>query len=109
MTCIQSYTTHRLDWVFSHKSIPSGIESQMEDNKIIKSMQYYTIDGKNIINPTRQRIVPYPISLHRWFSNSIEKSKLKKKKSYCVFFYEKNKTKNLSLLSTSNCKVSVHI
>ncbi len=51
MTCIQSYTTHRLDWVFSHGSNSSGIENTMAGNKIIESMQYYSIDGRALSEP----------------------------------------------------------
>lgn len=46
MTCIQSYTTNRLDWVFSHNRNSSGIENTAMENKIIESMQYYSIDGR---------------------------------------------------------------
>lgn len=51
MTCIQSYTTDRLDWVFSHDSNSSGIKNTMVDNKIIESMQYYSIDGRVLSEP----------------------------------------------------------
>lgn len=51
MTCIQSYTTHRLDWVFSHGSNPSGIENPMAGNNFIKSVQYYSIDGRILSEP----------------------------------------------------------
>lgn len=51
MTCIQSYTTHRLDWVFSHGSNPSGIENPMAGNNFIKSVQYYSIDGMILSEP----------------------------------------------------------
>lgn len=51
MTCIQSYTAHRLDWVFSHGSNSSGIENPTVDNNIIESMQYYSIDGRILSEP----------------------------------------------------------
>lgn len=51
MTCIQSYTTHRLDWVFSHRRNPSGIENPKRDSKIIESMQYYSIEGRRLSEP----------------------------------------------------------
>lgn len=51
MTCIQSYTTHRLDWVFSHGSNSSGIENTMTGNKIIESVQYYSMDGRILSEP----------------------------------------------------------
>lgn len=51
MTCIQSYTTHRLDWVFCHRRNPSGIENPKRDSKIIESMQYYSIEGRRLSEP----------------------------------------------------------
>ena len=51
MTCIQSYTTHRLDWVFSYGSNSSGIENTMASDKIIESVQYYSMDGKILSEP----------------------------------------------------------
>lgn len=50
-TCIQSYTTHRLDWVFSHRRNPSGIENPTADNSIIESVQYYSPDGRILSEP----------------------------------------------------------
>lgn len=46
ITCIQSYTTHRLDWVFFHNHNPSGIENTKVNNQSIESIQYYSIDGR---------------------------------------------------------------
>lgn len=48
MTCIQSYTTERLDWVFGHSRNSSGIENPMADNKIVKSVQYFSLDGRQL-------------------------------------------------------------
>lgn len=48
MTCIQSYTTERLDWVFEHSRNSSGIENPVADNKIVKSVQYYSLDGRQL-------------------------------------------------------------
>lgn len=48
MTCIQSYTTERLDWVFDHSRNSSGIENPVADNKIVKSVQYYSLDGRQL-------------------------------------------------------------
>lgn len=56
MTCIQSYTTHRLDWVFSHRRNPSGIENPIRDSKIIESMQYYSIEGRRLSEPPCKRL-----------------------------------------------------
>ena len=47
-TCIQSYTTNRLDWVFAHSRTSSGIDNAIAEDKIIESIQYYTIDGRKI-------------------------------------------------------------
>lgn len=51
ITCIQSYTTQRLDWVFSHGSNLSGVENTTAGKKIIESMQYYSIDGMALSEP----------------------------------------------------------
>lgn len=51
ITCIQSYTTQRLDWVFSHGSNSSGVENTTAGKKIIESMQYYSIDGRALSEP----------------------------------------------------------
>lgn len=47
-TCIQSYTTERLDWVFGHSRNSSGIESPVTDDKIVKSVQYFSLDGRQL-------------------------------------------------------------
>lgn len=46
MTCKQSYTTRRLDWVFSHTLPPSGIVEIGESYKQLVNVKYYSIDGK---------------------------------------------------------------
>lgn len=46
VTCIQSYTTNRLDWIFGHSRNSSGIEDSTTDDKIIESTQYYSFDGR---------------------------------------------------------------
>ena len=51
ITCIQSYSTQRLDWVFSHGSNSSGIENTTAGKKIIESMQYYSIEGRALSEP----------------------------------------------------------
>ncbi len=48
MTCIQSYTTERLDWVFEHSRNSSGIENPVEANKIVTSVQYFSLDGRQL-------------------------------------------------------------
>lgn len=48
VTCIQSYTTERLDWVFGHSHNSSGIENSVIDNKIVKSVQYFSLDGRQL-------------------------------------------------------------
>ncbi len=51
MTCIQSYTTQRLDWVFSHKQsgTPNGIEHMTGDSE--GETRYYTLGGMEIEKP----------------------------------------------------------
>lgn len=39
VTCIQSYTTERLDWVFGHSRNSSSIENPVADDRIVKSIQ----------------------------------------------------------------------
>lgn len=51
ITCIQSYTTQRLDWVFSHGSNSSGVENTTAGKKIIDSMQYHSIEGRALSEP----------------------------------------------------------
>lgn len=51
MTCIQSYITERLDWVFGHSRNSSGIENLTADDKIIESIQYYSIEGNLLPEP----------------------------------------------------------
>lgn len=49
MTCIQSYTTNRLDWVFN-KGYDSA-ENIAVDDEIIESVQYFSIDGRLLPEP----------------------------------------------------------
>lgn len=46
VTCIQSYTTDRLDWIFGHTRNSSGIGNPNTDCKIVESVQYYSLDGR---------------------------------------------------------------
>lgn len=48
VTCIQSYTTERLDWIFGHSRNSSGIENPVADDKIVKSVQYFSLDGRRL-------------------------------------------------------------
>lgn len=48
VTCIQSYTKERLDWVFGHSRNSSGIENPVADDKIVKSIQYFSLDGRQL-------------------------------------------------------------
>ena len=48
VTCIQSYTTERLDWIFGHNRNSSGIEKPVTDDKIVKSIQYFSLDGRQL-------------------------------------------------------------
>lgn len=48
MTCIQSYTTQRLDWVFSHvRNGESSVSSVVQNDKVAEAV-WYTIDGRRI-------------------------------------------------------------
>ena len=51
VTCIQSYTTERLDWIFGHTRNYSGIENPNTDCKIVESVQYYSLDGRPLPEP----------------------------------------------------------
>ena len=51
ITCIQSYTTDRLDWVFRHSRNSSGIEKPVKDDKCVKSIQYFSLDGRQLYEP----------------------------------------------------------
>lgn len=48
VTFIQSYTTERLDWVFGHSRNSSGIENPVADDKVVKSVQYFSLDGRQL-------------------------------------------------------------
>lgn len=48
VTCIQSYTTERLDWVFGHNRNSSGSENPMINDKIVESIQYFSLDGRQL-------------------------------------------------------------
>lgn len=52
-TCIQSYTTTRLDWVFSHRKTPSaGITTVTIDRPTNLDPNWYTLQGQIISPPT---------------------------------------------------------
>lgn len=51
MTCIQSYTTQRLDWVFGEHHVSSGIEMSEMSNHTVISTQYYSINGCRLSEP----------------------------------------------------------
>lgn len=51
VTCIQSYTTARLDWVFGHSRNSSGIENPTVEDKNVKSVQYISLDGRQLSEP----------------------------------------------------------
>lgn len=48
VTCIQSYTTERLDWIFGHRRNSSGIENPVAEDNIVKSIQYFSLDGRQL-------------------------------------------------------------
>lgn len=51
MTCIQSYTSPRLDWVFGNHHVSSGIETTETGNHTVISAQYYSINGYRLPEP----------------------------------------------------------
>lgn len=52
-TCIQSYTTARLDWVFSHrKTPPAGITTVTIDRPTNLDPNWYALQGQIISHPT---------------------------------------------------------
>lgn len=51
VTCIQSYTTDRLDWIFGHSRNSAGIENNTTDYKIGEAVQYYSPDGRALSAP----------------------------------------------------------
>ena len=53
VTCIESYTTRRLDWVFAHRrGAPSAIESaSIGDDDTVAQRMYYTLDGRYVSVP----------------------------------------------------------
>ena len=46
VTCVQSYTAPRLDWIFGHRRNFSGIVNPARDYKILESIQYYSLEGR---------------------------------------------------------------
>lgn len=54
VTCIQSYTKDRLDWIFGHTRNYSGIENPETDCKIVESVQYYSLDGRPLYESPRK-------------------------------------------------------
>ena len=56
MTCIQSYTTPRLDWVFGDHHVSSGIDMPETDYHAVVSTQYYSINGNRLSEPPRKGV-----------------------------------------------------
>lgn len=48
MTCIQSYTAERLDWVFAHELTLSGVEHAEAEVPVAREVQYYSMDGRRL-------------------------------------------------------------
>lgn len=46
MTCIQSYTTERLDWVFKYNNNTSSVENRLTNDQTIVKTIYYSLDGR---------------------------------------------------------------
>lgn len=56
-TCIQSYTTARLEWVFSHRrGTPSAILRPTSVSQVVFS-QFFSIDGKRLSNPVASKLI----------------------------------------------------
>lgn len=56
-TCIQSYTTARLEWVFSHRrGTPSAILRPTSVSQVVYS-QFFSIDGKRLSNPVASKLI----------------------------------------------------
>lgn len=56
-TCIQSYTTARLEWVFSHRrGTPSAILRPTSVSQVVSS-QFFPIDGKRLSNPVASKLI----------------------------------------------------
>ena len=56
-TCIQSYTTARLEWVFSHRrDTPSAILRPTSVSQVVSS-QFFSIDGKRLSNPIASKLI----------------------------------------------------
>lgn len=53
MTCIRSYTSPRLRWVFSHEETPAGIESTVVESR---RKIYFTTDGRPLSAPVPGQI-----------------------------------------------------
>lgn len=56
-TCIQSYTTARLEWVFSHRrGTPSALLRPTSVSQVVSS-QFFSIDGKRLSNPVASKLI----------------------------------------------------
>ncbi len=57
MTCIQSYTTERLNWLFSHTKgdTPTAVDA-VEANAEMVSVKYYTVSGIELTVPPTEGI-----------------------------------------------------
>lgn len=56
-TCIQSYTTTRLEWVFSHqRDTPSAISRPTSVSQVVSS-QFFSIDGKRLSTPVASKLI----------------------------------------------------
>lgn len=75
MTCIQSYTTRRLDWVFNHRRNSSSIENATLGGTERRVVGYYSLDGKALSEPPIKGVY-----IVRYVGNGGEYSTLKKMK-----------------------------
>lgn len=56
-TCIQSYTTARLEWVFSHRRGTSSAILRPTSVSQVVSSQFFSIDGKRLSNPVASKLI----------------------------------------------------
>lgn len=57
MTCIESYTKRRLDWIFAHeRGMTSAIRPVSVQHETVVESLYYTLDGRPVKNPSSSHV-----------------------------------------------------
>lgn len=56
MTCIQSYTTRRLDWIFAHNATSTSVKGNETYSPEIECVRFYSIDGKRLNKQPNQEL-----------------------------------------------------